>query len=94
MTTLMTASMWLSGLNILLILGLLYVYGRTLAKTRSMFSLGLALFAFLFLIHNTVSFYFQFIMMPLYTEGVQSFVFIFTLLQAAAFSILNWITWK
>jgi hypothetical protein len=33
-------------------------------------------------------------MSKIYAEGVDFFLFSFTILQAIAFSILNWITWK
>lgn len=90
----MMISAWFSGINILLILGLLYVYGRSLARTRSGFTLGLALFAFLFLVHNAVAFYFHFTMMPLYADSMDEYMLAFSVLQTAAFAVMNWITWK
>ena len=94
MALLMQLTMYLTGLNILLIIGLLYVYGRNLKKFKSLFTLGLFIFAALFLLQNIVSFYYYITMMPLYAQGLEMHVFIFTLLQALAFLVMNYITWK
>jgi hypothetical protein len=83
-----------TAINVLLVAGLLYVYAATFRRTRSLFTVGLLLFAFLFLIQDVVALYFAATMMPLYEPDVASFVLVFTLLQTAAFAILNWITWK
>ncbi len=84
----------IAGINILLILGLLYVYAGNLKKVRSGFTFGLLMFALLFLFHNILVFYFSITMMPLYAEGVSPFMLAFTGLQAIAFGCLNYITWK
>lgn len=86
--------MVLSGINILLVAGLLYVYVKNFVHIKSSFTVGLILFAALFLIHNVVLFYFSVTMMMYYAEGVESFVLVFTALQSAAFAVMNWITWK
>lgn len=90
----MTLAVWLSGINILLILSLIYVYVKNYVKIKSMFTVGLLLFAILFLIHNALYLYFSITMMPYYTDNAQVFVFIFNLLQVLAFAILNIITWR
>ncbi len=84
----------IAGINIALIFGLLYVYIRNMVKIKSGFTLGLVLFAGLFLLHNILVFYFSITMMPLYSEGVTPFMLGFTILQGVAFGILNWVTWK
>ena len=84
----------IAAMNILLILGLLYVYLRNMMKIRSGFTLGLALFAGLFLVQNIMVLYFGITMMPLYAEGLGGFMLAFTLLQTLAFIIMNWVTWK
>ena len=94
MATLMNISTYLTGLNILLILSLLFVYWKNMKRIRSLFTLGLFIFAGLFLLQNVVSFYFSVTMMPYYVEGVETFVFLLTILQTFAFIILNYITWK
>lgn len=93
-TTLMNISIGIAGINILLILSLLYVYGRNLKKIRSTHTGGLFLFASLFLIQNLVLLYYGLTMAEVYAKGVGFFMLVFAFLQTLAFSILNWITWK
>jgi hypothetical protein len=94
MALMMNITMILSGVNILLIALLLYVYIGNYVKMRSGFTLGLMFFAILFLIHNVLYLYFSITMMPYYAESLETFAFIFTLLQTLAFSSLTWVTWK
>ena len=84
----------IAEINIALILGLLYVYVKNMIKIKSGFTFGLVLFGILFLLHNILVFYFSITMMPLYADGVSPYMFVFTLFQAFAFGILNWVTWK
>lgn len=81
-------------LSTLLLLGLLYVYYKNLIKIKSKFTLGLFIFALLFLVQNLVSLYFYLTMMDYYVPEVEIHVFILTLLQAIGFSILLKITWE
>ncbi|MBR9700043.1 hypothetical protein GOV09_06295 [Candidatus Woesearchaeota archaeon] len=83
-----------TGINILLVVSLLIVYVKNFKKVKSLFTLGLILFALLFLIQNIFSFYFAVTSMMLYAEGISNYVMIFSLLQTAAFIILNIITWR
>ena len=84
----------IASINIILILGLLYVYVKNLIEIKSGFTFGLVLFAGLFLLHNVLVFYFSITMMPLYADEVSPYIFVFTILQAFAFVTLNWVTWK
>ena len=94
MAALMNLTTILTGVNILLILSLCYVYLKNLKKAISSFTIGLLIFALLFLIQNIVSFYFFLTMMPYFVNAVELYVFIFSVLQTLAFIILNWITYK
>ncbi len=94
METLLTISTYVTGLNIILIFSLMYVYLRNFRKIRSLFTLGLLLFSLLFIIQNIFSFYFYITMMPIYEKGLELYALIFTVLQTFAFAIMNWITWK
>lgn len=94
MALLMNLSVVLAIINVLLILGLIFVYWKNAMKIRSIFTIGLLMFAILFLVHNILYLYFSITMMPYYADSVQGFVFVFNLLQAMAFTILNIITWK
>ena len=84
----------LTGLNILLVLGLIFVYMKTLKKVKTSFTFGMLLFAILFLLQNTVAFYYYITMMPLYAMGNEWFAFTFSVSQTIAFIVLNYITWK
>ncbi len=84
----------LAAVNVLLIAGLLYVYGKNFVKIRSGFTFGLVFFALLFLFHNVLVLYFNLTMMSLYAEGVMPYMIAFTSLQAVAFAILNWVSWR
>jgi hypothetical protein len=90
----MMVSTVFAGINVLLVAALAYVYGKNAVKMPSSFTVGLLLFALLFLIHNVVALYYGLTMMPLYEESVEGYVRIFTILQTLAFAILNWVTWR
>ncbi|MBI2451968.1 hypothetical protein HYV50_02710 [Candidatus Pacearchaeota archaeon] len=94
MAVMMTISIIISLINIILILLLLYVYGKNFVRMRSGFTAGLFIFGLLFLIHNILYLYFIISMMSYYSENAQIFGFVFNLLQAFAFFVLNIITWK
>lgn len=84
----------LNIINTLLIIRLLYVYVKNFRKIKLNFTLGLMLFAIMFLLHNIVAFYYNFNLLPFYVAEVKIFAFIFTALQTMAFIALNWATWK
>lgn len=84
----------LNVINLGLILALMYVYFTNYKKVRSTYILGLLLFASLFFIHNLVSFYYNFNLLPFYIDEVKVFAFVFTLLQTLALLSLTWVTWK
>ena len=84
----------IAGINSALIIALLIIYAKNLRQTPSGFTVGLALFALLFLCHNLLVLYFSLTMMPLYAPSMTPYLFTFTLLQTAAFATLNWVTWR
>lgn len=44
-----------ASFNVILLVGLIYLYGRIATKTRAGYSLGLLIFAILLLAHNVVT---------------------------------------
>lgn len=94
MINLITYSFIFTFINCLLILSLIYVYIKNAIKIKSFFTLGLLIFALLFLIQNIVSIYFYITMIPYYVDEVETFGFIYSIIQTVAFIILNIITWK
>ena len=91
---LMKIIMILTFISTILLIGLLYVYYKNLKTAKSKFTIGLFVFAILFLIQNLVSLYFYITMMDYYVPSVEKHVFIFTLLQTLGFSVLLKITWE
>ena len=90
----MNVTTGLTGISSLLLFGLLYVYYKNLKIARSKFTIGLFIFAVLFLIQNLVSLYYYITMMKYYVPEVEIHVFIITLLQTIGFSVLLKITWE
>lgn len=94
MALMMTISTILTVINLVLILALVIAYAKNLSKIKSPFTIGLFLFALIFLLQNLLYFYFNITMMPLYTQSAEMFVFVLTILQTIAFTILNLVTWR
>lgn len=94
MAMLMNFTTILTVISTILLLLLLYVYSKNLKKIKSGFTIGLFIFALLFLIQNIVSVYFYITMMDYYASGVETHAFILTLLQTIGFAILLKITWE
>ena len=84
----------LTGISTVLLLGLIYVYYKNLKKIKSNFTIGLLIFALLFLIQNIISLCYFIAMKNYYAPEVEIHVFILTLLQAIGFGVLLKITWE
>lgn len=84
----------ITAISTIFLLGLLYVYYKNLRQAKSKFTIGLFLFALLFLIQNLVSLYYYTTMMKYYTPEVEVHVFILNILQAIGFAVLLKITWE
>jgi hypothetical protein len=74
--------------NILLLVGLIYIYGETFRKTRAAFSIGLLFFASFFLLQNAVAVYSYFRMSAFYAEGILPIVLIMNIAQLIGLLIL------
>ena len=92
MAMLMNITTILTTVSALALAGLLYIYIKNLKNIKSKFTIGLFIFAVLFLIQNLVSLYYYLTMMDYYSPEVEVHVFILTLLQTAAFLVLLKIT--
>ncbi|MBI2541437.1 hypothetical protein HYV80_01895 [Candidatus Woesearchaeota archaeon] len=73
---------------------LLHIYIKNLRKIKSRFTIGLFIFALLFLVQGLISLYYYLTMMDYYSPEVEVHVFILTLLQTVGFLILLKITWE
>ncbi|PIN79679.1 hypothetical protein COV16_02910 [Candidatus Woesearchaeota archaeon CG10_big_fil_rev_8_21_14_0_10_34_8] len=94
MIMLMNLTVIATIVSTILLLILIGVYFRNLSRIKSAFTIGLCVFACLFLLQNLVSLYFFFTMTDLYVDQVALHVFIYVLLQVIAFSVLLGITWE
>ena len=86
--------MTLTLFSTIFLASLLYVYYRNFTKIKSKFTLGLMVFALLFIVQNIVSLYYFLTMMDYYVPEVEIHVFILTFLQFLGFLILLKITWE
>ena len=87
-------SLILSGLNIAILISLIYVYADNYQKLNSKFSFGLLIFASILLVENVLAFYFNWTMMGLYAEKVAQQGLILRSLESASLIILGYITWR
>lgn len=71
---------------------LIHIYIKNLKKIKSKFTIGLFVFALLFLIQGLISLYYYLTMMEYYSPEVEVHVFILTLLQTIGFLVLLKIT--
>ena len=94
MAWIMTGTMVLTVLSSIMLLLLLGVYGKNLKRMPAKFTLGLFIFALVWLIEKLVSLYYYVTMMEYYVPEVSMQVFLLTLLQTLALMILLKITWE
>ena len=68
MALLMDISSLVSMANMAMLIALLLVYARIYIKTRATFTVGLAVFAGMLMLHNGIAVYGYFAMAPLYSD--------------------------
>lgn len=94
MVTLWELNLIAGGANIVLLLGLLYVYSSNLRQVRTPFGLGLVVFALLFVAQNVVG---MLTVMNWWSQGwgpgVAEPMLAINLAETAAFSVLLFISW-
>ena len=81
-----------SLLNVLLLLGLIAIYGNSFRKIRAEFTGGLLFFAALFLVQNLLALYSYVAMFMFYASGVGGLVLAITVAQTAGLAILLWMS--
>ena len=79
-----------SLLNVILLIGLIWIYLSSFRKVRAQFTLGLVFFAALFLVQNLIALYSFLTMFMYYAAGVTGIVLAITIVQTAALSIMLW----
>ncbi len=81
-----------SFVNVLLLLGLIWVYGNGFRKIRAQFTAGLLFFAGLFLVQNLLALYSFLVMFMYYAADVGGFVLAYTIVQTAGLVVLLWLS--
>jgi hypothetical protein len=84
-----TAAMF-SFVNVLLLLGLLVVYGNSFRKIRAQFTAGLLFFTGFFLLQNLMALYSYLAMFMYFAAGAGELVLIITVAETAGLAILLW----
>jgi len=79
-----------STVNVLLLVGLLWIYAGSFKKVRAEFTAGLLFFAALFLVQNLISLYSFLTMFMYYAAGVTWLVLTITVVQTAGLGIILW----
>jgi hypothetical protein len=77
-----------SFLNVVLLLGLIAVYGNSFRKIRARFTVGLLFFFAIFLVQNLLAFYSYITMFMYYADEVAGLVLGITFTQTVGLSIL------
>lgn len=85
-------SAFFSLLNVLLLLGLIWIYGSSFRKIRAEFTAGLLFFAALFLAQNLMALYSYVTMFMYFASGVGPFVLMITIAQTAGLAVLLWMS--
>lgn len=81
-----------SLVNVLLLIGLLAVYGNSFRKIRARFTLGLLFFAGLFLVQNLIAVYSYAAMFMYFAAGAGPLVLAITLVQTTGLAVLFWLS--
>ena len=89
--TMAQVAAFFSTINVLLLIGLLWIYSSSFRKVRAEFTAGLLFFAGLFLVQNLISLYSFLTMFMYYAAGVTWIVLTITIVQTAGLGIVLWI---
>lgn len=93
MAMMMQMTWGLEMVNVIILLAVLYVYVQNYRALKARFVLGLIFFAFLLLMENIVSLYFNYTMMLSFSPVESELLYIKTL-QTLALGFLAYVTWK
>lgn len=86
-------SMGVHGINVILTLGLLYVYVQNYAKMKSKYTIGLMIFAVFFLIQSAMGLFFEATMVMYSSPAANTAALALEAIKAVGFAILLWISW-
>lgn len=86
--------MALHGLNILLLIVLLYIYVQNYRHLKAKLTLGLILFVVLFLVQSLMNVYYDTAMVMYSSTSAETAATILEGIKTVAFAILVWISWE
>jgi predicted membrane protein len=81
-----------SLINVLLLIGLIGVYGNSFRKIQAEFTAALLFFAGVFLLQNLLALYAYVAMFMYYAPGVGMLVLAITVAQTAGLAVLLWMS--
>jgi hypothetical protein len=81
-----------SFLNVVMLIGLLIIYGNSFRKVRAEFTAGLLFFSAIFLAQNLLAFYSYVTMFMYYADAIAGLVLAITIAQTAGLAILIWLS--
>lgn len=79
-----------SLVNVLLLIGLIWIYVGSFRKVRAQFTAALVFFAALFLVQNLIALYSFVTMFMYYASGVTGIVLAIAIVQTAGLGIMLW----
>lgn len=88
--TIAQVAAFFSAINVLLLIGLIWVYAGSFRKVRAQFTLALVFFAALFLVQNLIALYSFLTMFMYYASGVEGIVLAITVVQSAGLAAMLW----
>jgi len=81
-----------SFLNVVMLLGLIVIYGNSFRKVRAEFTAGLLFFSVIFLVQNLMALYSYVTMFMYYADAVAGLVLAITIAQTAGLTVLIWLS--
>ena len=82
------------GINVLLTLSLLYIYSQNYRKIKSRYTIGLMVFAFIFLVQSLMGLYFDLSMKMYYSSEAEKIALFLEGIKAVALAVLLKISWE
>jgi len=87
-------SVILHAANILLSLALLIVYSQNLRKMKTRYTIGLMLFAAIFLVQGVLGLFFDASMAMYSSNQAEKAAFVLEGVKAASLAVMLWISWE
>jgi len=84
----------LHAINILLTLGLLYIYAQNYRKMKSKYTVGLVMFAFFFFLQSLMGLYFDTTMAMYKDDVAKQAAMVLEAVKAIGFAVLLKISWE